>query len=93
MSVLTQPGRRGSPEPMWILRGFGAEVAAFSSVAILIGRFVGIVRAVARGVRRTKSKFGARLEPFGHVDVLYPDLDAFSTGTRVVTDGGSTPSR
>jgi DNA repair protein RecO (recombination protein O) len=33
----------------------------------------GLVRAVAKGVRRTRSKFGARLEPFAHVDVhLYP---------------------
>ncbi|MFH5823501.1 DNA repair protein RecO [Georgenia sp. AZ-5] len=29
----------------------------------------GQVRAVAKGVRRTSSKFGARLEPFGVVDV------------------------
>ena len=29
----------------------------------------GKVRAVAKGVRRTKSKFGARLEPFSHVDL------------------------
>ena len=29
----------------------------------------GRVRAVGRGVRRTKSKFGARLEPASHVDV------------------------
>lgn len=29
----------------------------------------GKVRAVARGVRRTSSKFGSRLEPFSHVDV------------------------
>jgi DNA repair protein RecO len=29
------------------------------------------VRAVARGARRTKSKFGARLEPFSHVDVQF----------------------
>ncbi|MFW0792754.1 DNA repair protein RecO [Gordonia sp. CPCC 205515] len=33
----------------------------------------GLVRAVAKGVRRTRSKFGARLEPFAHIDVhLYP---------------------
>ena len=30
----------------------------------------GKVRAVAKGVRRTKSKFGARLEPFSRVDLL-----------------------
>ena len=29
----------------------------------------GKVRAVAKGVRKTKSKFGARLEPLSHVDV------------------------
>ena len=38
-------------------------------IVTLFTRRHGIVRAVARGVRRTKSKFGARLEPFGHVDV------------------------
>ncbi|MHB8512171.1 MAG: DNA repair protein RecO [Actinomycetota bacterium] len=32
----------------------------------------GKIRAVAKGVRKTKSRFGARLEPFTHVDlVLY----------------------
>lgn len=30
----------------------------------------GKVRAVAKGVRKTKSRFGARLDPFGHVDLL-----------------------
>ncbi|HDP69504.1 MAG TPA: DNA repair protein RecO, partial [Actinobacteria bacterium] len=30
----------------------------------------GKVSAVAKGVRRTKSKFGGRLEPFTHVDLL-----------------------
>lgn len=52
----------------------------------------GKVRAVAKGVRRTTSRFGARLEPFGHVDVqFYPGrsldvvtqvqtLDAFGVG-------------
>ncbi len=29
----------------------------------------GRIRAVARGVRRTGSRFGARLEPFGHVEL------------------------
>ncbi len=36
----------------------------------LLTRQNGRVRAVAKGVRRTKSRFGARLEPFTHVDVL-----------------------
>ncbi len=29
----------------------------------------GKIRSVAKGVRRTKSRWGARLEPFNHVDV------------------------
>ena len=35
----------------------------------LFTRSHGKVRAVAKGIRRTGSKFGARLEPFAHVDV------------------------
>lgn len=35
----------------------------------LFTRTHGRVRAVAKGVRRTTSKFGGRLEPFGHIDV------------------------
>ena len=38
-------------------------------IVTLLTREHGRVRAVARGVRRTKSKFGARLEPFTHVDL------------------------
>ena len=30
----------------------------------------GLVRAVAKGVRKTKSKFGGRLEPFSHVRLM-----------------------
>lgn len=38
-------------------------------IITLLTRRHGRVRAVARGVRRTTSKFGARLEPFGHVEL------------------------
>ena len=38
-------------------------------IVTLFTRRHGRVRAVAKGVRRTMSKFGARLEPFGHIDV------------------------
>ncbi|MDG3011853.1 DNA repair protein RecO [Rhodococcus sp. D2-41] len=42
-------------------------------IVTLLTRENGLVRAVAKGVRRTRSKFGARLEPFAHIDVqLYP---------------------
>jgi DNA repair protein RecO (recombination protein O) len=42
-------------------------------IITVLGRTTGRIRAVAKGVRRTKSRFGARLEPFTHVDLmLYP---------------------
>src|SRR5246127_5728846 len=37
-------------------------------IVTLLTRDHGLVRAVAKGVRRTRSKFGARLEPFAHID-------------------------
>ncbi len=39
-------------------------------IITLLTRQNGRVRAVAKGIRRTKSRFGARLEPFTHVDVM-----------------------
>jgi len=39
-------------------------------IVTLLTRQNGRVRAVAKGVRRTKSRFGARLEPFTHVDLM-----------------------
>lgn len=42
-------------------------------IVTLLTREHGLVRAVAKGVRRTRSKFGSRLEPFAHIDVqLHP---------------------
>lgn len=38
-------------------------------ILTLLTREHGQVRAVAKGVRRTQSRFGARLEPFGVIDV------------------------
>jgi DNA repair protein RecO (recombination protein O) len=61
-------------------------------IITLLSRTHGKVRAAAKGVRRTRSRFGARLEPFAHVDVqLYSGrsldvitqvetLDAFGAG-------------
>jgi DNA repair protein RecO (recombination protein O) len=39
-------------------------------IITVLGRSSGRIRAVAKGVRRTKSRFGARLEPFTHVDLM-----------------------
>lgn len=42
-------------------------------IITFLSRSRGKIRAVARGVRRTSSKFGARLEPFSHVDVQFAE--------------------
>jgi DNA repair protein RecO (recombination protein O) len=39
-------------------------------IVTLVTRAHGKVRAVAKGVRKTKSRFGARLEPLSHVSLL-----------------------
>ena len=38
-------------------------------IIVLLGRDHGKIRAVAKGVRRTRSRFGSRLEPASHVDI------------------------
>ena len=55
-------------------------------IVTLLLRRSGRVRAVAKGVRRTRSRFGARLEPFTHVDLLlYPgrSLDVITQAETV----------
>jgi DNA repair protein RecO (recombination protein O) len=48
-------------------------------IITLLTRRHGRVRAVARGVRRTMSRFGARLEPFGHVDLQIAEGSSLHT--------------
>jgi DNA repair protein RecO (recombination protein O) len=65
-------------------------------IITILTRHNGRVRAVARGIRRTKSRFGGRLEPFTHVDVMIHagrSLDVITQaevirayGTPLVTD-------
>ena len=67
-------------------------------IITLLTRRHGRVRAVAKGVRRTRSKFGATVEPFSHVDLqLYAgrSLDIVvqaesltAYGERLVADYG-----
>jgi DNA repair protein RecO (recombination protein O) len=52
-------------------------------IITLITRRHGKVRAVAKGVRRTTSRFGARLEPFGHVDVQFAEGRSLDVITQV----------
>ena len=48
----------------------------------LLTRGRGRIRAVAKGVRRTGSRFGARLEPFGHVDLQLHEGRSLDTVTQ-----------
>jgi DNA repair protein RecO (recombination protein O) len=67
-------------------------------IVTLLTRRHGRVRAVAKGVRRTASRFGARVEPFSHVDLqLYEgrELDIVTQaetiepyGERIASDYG-----
>lgn len=52
-------------------------------IVTLLTRSHGRVRAVARGVRKTSSRIGARLEPFGHVDVQLYEGRSLDTVSQV----------
>ncbi|MEA2057765.1 MAG: DNA repair protein RecO, partial [Actinomycetota bacterium] len=52
-------------------------------VVVLLSANRGKIRTVAKGVRRTKSKFGGRLEPFTHVDLVTYEGRNLDTITQV----------
>ncbi|QDP96184.1 DNA repair protein RecO [Microlunatus elymi] len=54
-------------------------------IVTMLSREHGKLRAVAKGVRRTSSKFGARLEPFGHVDIQLATGRTLDVVTQAVT--------
>jgi DNA repair protein RecO (recombination protein O) len=54
-------------------------------IVTFLTRRTGRVRAVGKGVRRTKSKFGSRLEPFMHVDVQFAHGRTLDIVTQVET--------
>jgi DNA repair protein RecO (recombination protein O) len=54
-------------------------------IVTLLTRSHGRVRGVARGVRKTTSRIGARLEPFSHVDVQLYEGRSLDTVTQVET--------
>ncbi|WP_424184910.1 DNA repair protein RecO [Actinokineospora sp. G85] len=54
-------------------------------IITLVTRQHGKVRAVAKGVRRTTSRLGARVEPFAHVDVQFYTGRTLDVITQVQT--------
>ncbi|GAB3558328.1 DNA repair protein RecO [Spelaeicoccus albus] len=64
-------------------------------IVTMLTRNNGQVRAVAKGVRRTKSKFGSRLEPFMLIDVQLHrgrNLDIITQAATLEPFGGSIAS-
>ena len=54
-------------------------------IITLLSRRHGKIRAVAKGVRRTSSKFGGRLEPFSHIDAQFATGRTLDVVTQAVT--------
>lgn len=61
-------------------------------IVTLLTRAHGKVRAVAKGVRRTSSKFGARLEPFMVADMQLAQGRSLDIITQAVTIGSYAPA-
>ena len=61
------------------------KLAEADRIVTLLTREHGRVRAVAKGVRRTTSRFGSRLEPFTHVDLMLAEGRSLDTVTQAET--------
>ena len=80
--------------PSWRDRAFVVRTYDFGEadrVVVLLTRNHGLVRGVAKGVRKVKSRFGSRLQPFVDVDVqVYPGRGLSTiTGADTVTYFGA----
>jgi DNA repair protein RecO (recombination protein O) len=64
-----------------VLRGY--PFGESHRVVVLLSPNHGKLRTVAKGVRKTKSRFGGRLEPFTHVDVVLYEGTNLDTITQV----------
>lgn len=64
-----------------VLRGYPFGEA--DRVVVLLSPNNGKIRTVAKGVRKTKSRFGGRLEPFTHVDLVLYEGRNLDTITQV----------
>jgi DNA repair protein RecO (recombination protein O) len=64
-----------------VLRGYPFGEA--DRVVVILSPNHGKLRTVAKGVRKTKSRFGGRLEPFTHVDLILYEGRNLDTITQV----------
>lgn len=80
--------RQNGPVPLYrdaaiVLRT--QKLGEADRIVTLLTRSRGLVRAVGKGVRRTKSRFGARLEPCMVIDVQCHEGRSLDTVTQVET--------
>lgn len=66
-----------------VLRGY--PFGESHRIVVLVSPNHGKLRTVAKGVRKTKSRFGGRLEPFTHVDLVLYEGKNLDTITQVST--------
>jgi DNA repair protein RecO (recombination protein O) len=67
------------------------RLAEADRIVVLLTRDHGKVRAVAKGVRKTKSRFGARLEPLSHVSLLMHEGRSLDVVSQAETIDGVGP--
>jgi DNA repair protein RecO (recombination protein O) len=66
-------GYHSSHMPLYKEQGIvlrSVKLGESDKIVTILTQGAGKIRAVAKGIRRTNSKFGARLEPFTHVSLL-----------------------
>lgn len=66
-----------------VLRSY--KLGEADRIVVMLGKKSGQIRAVAKGVRRTTSRFGARLAPFNLVDIQLHSGRNLDTVTQVET--------
>ena len=69
------------------------KLAEADKIVTILTQGSGKIRAVAKGIRRTHSRFGARLEPFTHVDLMLYRGRTLDTVTQVDILGAFRPVR
>ena len=69
-----------------------AKLGEADRIITMLTRRNGKIRAVAKGVRRTKSRFGARLEPFMRADLLIAEGRSLDVVSQAVSLAAYAPS-
>src|SRR4051812_42124640 len=85
-----EEGSRARMEPMPLYRDEAVvlrtqKLGEADRIVTLLTRRHGRVRAVAKGVRRTGSRFGARVEPFTHDDLQLHEGRSLDVVTQAET--------